>query len=405
LPVYVTPRCLGVDDWAFRKGKTYGTILVDLERHQPVDLLPDRTAATLTAWLQAHPQVEIITRDRSTEYTRGASDGAPTAMQVADRWHLLQNLRQMLERLLNRLYPQLKPLPSVGVVKSPTTTQIVQPRTRLRLDPKDKEAIAASRARSQATYHEVQRLRKAGLSIRQIAHQLEIHRATVRKYFYAETFPERAKRQASPRMLDDYLPYLELRLQTGCENATQLWRELREQGYPGGCVQVRRWMCQRRQKVAPTTPRPYRDAVITAIAARGKQAECDELPSYKKLTWLLTRNPEDLAPSEVVTLRRICQDNRVEHAHQLVQQFQAVVRHRDPSALDTWLGACSTSDIADLITFAAGLRQDYTAVRAALTTFWSNGQVEGQVNRLKLVKRTMYGRASFDLLKRRVLAA
>jgi transposase len=104
-PVETTVRVLGVDDWAMRKGRTYGSILVDLERHRPVDLLPDRGAATLAAWLRNHPEVEIITRDRSTEYARGASEGAPSALQVADRWHLLQNLRQMLERHIQRLYP------------------------------------------------------------------------------------------------------------------------------------------------------------------------------------------------------------------------------------------------------------------------------------------------------------
>jgi hypothetical protein len=108
-----TPRVLGVDDWAQRKGHSYGTILVDLERHQVIDLLPDRTAQTLAAWLQAHPGVAIVTRDRSTEYARGITEGAPSALQVADRWHLLLNLRQVLERFLRRLYARLKQLPRV----------------------------------------------------------------------------------------------------------------------------------------------------------------------------------------------------------------------------------------------------------------------------------------------------
>jgi len=396
-------RILGIDDWAMCKGRTYGTILVDLERHRPIDLLPDRSAASLAAWLQTHPEVEIITRDRSTEYARGASEGAPTALQVADRWHLLQNLRQMLERLLNRLYPQLKHLPAVAVAERRTDTQVTQPRARLRLDPKDKEAIAASRARAQATYRKIQKVRKTGESIRQIALKLGMSRVTVRKYFYAETFPERAKRQATPRLLDAHLPYLELRLQAGCENATQLWRELREQGYPGTSIQVRRWLRQHRQAVARTTPGPYRDAVAAAINDRAKIAKLPELPSYKQLAWLLMQEPETLEASEIATLRRICQDVQLAQTYQLAQQFRAMVRQRESSTLEVWLDACAASNISDLVTFAAGLRQDYAAVRAALATQWSNGQTEGQVNRLKYLKRQMYGRANFDLLRCRVL--
>ncbi len=396
-------RVLGVDDWAMYKGRTYGTILVDLERHRPIDLLPDRSATTLAAWLQNHPEVEIITRDRSTEYARGASDGAPTALQVADRWHLLQNLRQMLERLVNRLYPQLKQLPAIDEDEPPACAQVTRPRTRLRLNPKDKEAIAASRARSQAIYQQVQRLRKTGYNIRQITHKLGMSRTTVRKYFYAEAFPERAKGQTTQSMIDSYLPYLEFRHQAGCEDAKQLWRELREQGYSGTYVQVSRWLRQRRQAVAPTTPGPYRDAVATAIKERDEQTKCAELPSYKQLVWLLIREPETLETSEADTLKRICQDSRIERTYQLAQQFRTMVRHHASSTLDAWISACATSNISDLATFATGIRQDYAAVRAALTTPWSNGQTEGQVNRLKFLKRQMYGRANFDLLRLRIL--
>lgn len=401
VPAETAVRVLGVDDWAIRKGRTYGTLLVDLERHRPIDLLPDRSATTLATWLQQHPALEIITRDRATEYTRGASEGAPQAVQVADRWHLLQNLRQMLERLMHRLYPQVKQLAVSGAEGLATGVQLSRPRTRLRLDPQDKRAIAASRTQAQALYQQVQTLHKRGCSMRQIARQLSISRTTVHKYCVAETFPERAQRLLSPSMLDAYLPYLIIRHQAGCEDAKQLWRELGEQGYPGTSRQVSRWLRQRRQAAA--TPGPYREAVVVAIKARAEQTSDGELPSYKQLTWLLIRAPETLAATEAHILRHICQDSRIEQTYQLAQQFCKMIRHHDVSPLDAWLHACKTSSLAELINFATGICQDYLAVRAALTTEWSNGQTEGQVNRLKFLKRQMYGRANFDLLRLRVL--
>ena len=396
-------RVLGVDDWALRKGRTYGTILVDLERRKPIDLLPDRGAATVAAWLRNHPEVEIVTRDRSTEYARGVSEGAPTALQVADRWHLLQNLRQMLERLTQRLYPQLQQLPTDDEEKPPAETQTTSPRTRLRINPKDKEAMAASRVRSQRTHQQVQRLRSTGLNIRQIARKLKMSRTTVRKYFYSEVFPERAKRRTTQSILDTYLPYLESRHRAGCENAKQLWRELHEHGYPGAYVQVNRWLRQRRQAVAPSTPGPYRKSASKAIQERAEQTKPKELPSYKQLAWYLIQEPDTLEASDVSALKHICQEAQIEQTYQLAQQFRTMVRQHESSALDGWLEACAVSNVSDLVTFAAGLRQDYAAVQAALATQWSNGQTEGQVNRLKFLKRQMYGRANFDLLRLRVL--
>jgi transposase len=328
-------------------------------------------------------------------------------VQVADRWHLLQNLlqnlRQMLERLVNRLYPLLEKLTSIDDSEPAAGTQGTLLRTRLRLSPKDKEAMVASRGRALATYWHVQELRKTGYNIRQIACKLAMSRTTVRKYFYADTFPERARRQTTHSMLDAYLPYLESRHHEGCEDAKRLWRELCEQGYSGASVQVSRWLRQRRFAVALTTPGPYRDAVAAAIAERAKQTKPTELPSYIQLAWLLIREPETLEISEANIVKRICQNSQVEPTYQLAQQFLTMVRQRASSTFDSWLNACATSNVSDLATFAANLRQDYAAVRAALATPWSNGQTEGQVNRLKMLKRQMYGRANFALLRLRVL--
>jgi transposase len=114
VPEQPTPRVLGVDDWAFRKGHRYGTILVDLEQHRVVEVLPARNAEPLVAWLQAHPGVEVVSRDRAPAYAEAARKGAPQAVQVADRWHLIQNLVEALERCLLRFRPALKAAAGMG---------------------------------------------------------------------------------------------------------------------------------------------------------------------------------------------------------------------------------------------------------------------------------------------------
>lgn len=400
-----SPRVLGVDDWAMRKGRNYGTILVDLERHRVIDLLSDRTSGTLECWLRTHPGIEVVARDRSTEYARGVAKGVPEALQVADRWHLLLNLRQMLERFLSRLYSRLKQLPVLGEEEGEAS--LASRRGRFPRTSAERQASQASRSRRIALYEEIQGRRHSGQNIRQIADQLGLHRATVRLYFYAESFPERSERQPMSSMLDPYLPYLERRHAEGCENASQLWREIQTLDYPGTRRQVSQWMQLQRTRPAPTTPKKYlkgkRVPSPATIAPVQKDKNSERLPSVRKLAWLLVRDRDALAEKEKVALRRICQEPQIERVYSLAQEFVEMIRRKVAAMLDPWLNACQESGVANLETFADGIRQDYDAIRAALETTWSNGQTEGQVNRLKMLKRQMYGRASLDLLRIRVL--
>ena len=400
----VTPRVVGVDDWAKRKGTTYGTILVDLERHQVIDLLPDRTAETVEQWLKEHPGIEVVTRDRSTEYARGVTNGAPQAQQVADRWHLLLNLRQMLERLVSQFYQRLKLLPVIKAVSG--EEKIGAKRESFRRTESERAVSQASRAKRLARYQEVQQRKQNGQNIRQIALAMKLTRITVRLYYYAEEFPERNARRPLPSILDPFLPYLEQRLQEGCENASQLWREIQEKGYPGTRRQVSRWVQIHRTKPSPSS---RKDTLTTGstppVAETTPLNKCanDPLPSTKQLAWLLVLAPEGLSTEEKAVLQRIQQDSEVETVYRLAQQFGNLIRQHQSDQLDLWLEACAQSGVGNLRTFAEGIRRDYEAVSACLKTSYSNGQTEGQVNRLKCLKRQMYGRANLDLLKIRVL--
>lgn len=396
-----TPRVLGVDDWALRKGRTYGTILVDLEKHQVVDLLPDRTSETLSTWLREHPGVEILTRDRSTEYAKAASEGAPQAEQVADRWHLLLNIRQMLERYLPGVYERLKQLPSPSTADSSVTLRRTRAYRRT-----GAEAVASyeSRKRRLARFEGVKRRHAEGKNLSVISRELALDIKTVRAYAYAEAFPERV-RQPGPSILDPYLSYLDRRHRAGCENASQLWREIKQQGFPGSKRQVLKWMRETRRTPAPTTPGRYLEGMRTEKrAAAGKPAGAlPSLPSAKQLAWFFIQDPAKAPSKHARVLARVLQDTEVAHVYALVRTFVDLVRHKRPEALDAWLEGCAVSSVNALRTFAAGIRQDDKAVRSALTLPWSNAQTEGQVTRLKFIKRMMYGRANFDLLRQRVL--
>jgi transposase len=390
------PRVIGIDDWAFKKGRSYGTIIVDQEAHRVIDLLDDRTAPTLASWLQTHPGIEVIASDRSTDYAAGIQAGCPQAIQVADRWHLLLNLGQMLERFLTTIYSRLEPVPiASGQAYLFPSQRNVFPRTNA-----DQARSQTSRERRMMRYETIRQLRCEGYNISQIVRALGLHREPVRKNYYATTFPERKRRKPGYSILDPYLPYLEQRVHAGCENGMQLWREIHQQGYPGTHKQVLRWLQYHRTQPAPSTPKIH---LSSSTGPSGLLPDVWRLPSIKQLAWLLSKPPDKLAEYEVIVLAHLQNDPDIAVIYPLTQQFASMIRDRQVDDLDTWLQAGLDTSIVPLCNFVIGLQQEYASVRAALELPWSNGQTEGQVNRLKFIKRQMYGRAHFDLLRIRVL--
>jgi len=387
-------RIIGIDDWAFKKGQRYGTIIVDLEAHRVIDVLPDRTASSVQGWLQDHPEVEIVARDRSTEYAAGIVAGAPQAVQVADRWHLLLNVRQMVERFLNSIIARLQQMP----ISDEIAGYLHQKRHAFRRTRSEQHISQSSRDKRLARYQRVRQMRQDGYNIAQIAQILGHHRETVRKYYYATSFPERKRRQAPNSILNPYLAYLEYRYEQGCENAMQLWREMQSKGYKGSHRQVSKWMQLRRTKVAPTTPNKYREPHFLTHTNAQKT-----LPSTKQLAWLFICDTNRLKAEDNLILQHLQQDDDVRHVRTLTQTFINMVKQRQADLLDPWLKTCLDSSVTQLSYFAQGILHDYQAVQAAIETSWSNGQTEGQVNRLKFIKRQMFGRAHFDLLRLRVI--
>jgi transposase len=394
-------RVLGVDDWAWKKGQRYGTILCDLERRRPVDLLPDRSADSLASWLKAHPGVEVISRDRGDEYIKGANRGAPEAVQVADRWHLLQNLREALMRAVDRHHgPVLEAAKAVLASREPEPLPAETPKrepAEERLTPDHRtERSQQRRARRLECYRRVVELSEQGVSLRGIARRMGMHRATVRHWLGAGSFPERARRRVTSRT-DPFLDYLRRRWDEGCHNAAQLTREIRALGFSGSSVMVRRRVASWRQGERTRGCRP---------PSRRHQPPLVR-PSSRRVSWWLLTEPTQLKPEELAFVQSLgdrCAELKT--SAELARTFADMVRRRQVGEWETWKTRVQGPGVArELNGFAEGLKQDEAAVKAALSLEWSNGQVEGQINRLKTLKRQMYGRAGFPLLRSRFLQA
>lgn len=388
-PERETPRVLGVDDWALRKGRSYGTILVDLEKHTVVDVLADRSAESLSQWLKEHPGVEIISRDRGGEFIEGATQGAPEALQIADRFHLLQNVVDTLKRVLEK---QAHPLrQAVHQVAAEIETEANQSLPEA-LNEAEVAEIEPSSLR-ELCFAEVKALQQQGLSQRAIAKQVQLDRRTVGKYFELERCPQRATAPQCTSTVTPYLSFLSQRWQEGCHNIKQLATELQAQGFEGHYMSVYRAMKRLLKEGQLTQPVNPEAVPIPRL-------------SVSQAAWLLVHPNDRLDEIQRKLRDKLCQmSDKIRIARELSQAFRQLVCDRQADQLDGWLEKAEHSGLKAFKNFATSLRRDYQAVKAALTYEWSNGQVEGQVNRLKFIKRQGYGRAKFDLLRKRVLGS
>ncbi len=388
IPAVEQVRVVGIDDWSWRRGQRYGSILVNLGTHKIIDLLPERTVESVVDWFEAHPKVEIVSRDRGGTYVDGATQGAPLAIQVCDRWHLLKNLGDAVEDFLVRA--KIRLASSRGSRKSSwpnreLTTFVFYHSQALSTNP---GASSTKVGDSQ----QVQELHRQGVSLIKIAAQLGLARNTVRTYVRQPLDPPTPKpRPLRASQLDPYEAHLLKRWREGCRNAASLHREIREMGYPGAQTVVRASIAYlRKHPEQANSDHPRKERAASA--------------SPRALRWLLARSPEDLTQEEQAKRTRLLAvSEEVQRVHALLQAFQEMVRQRQPEHLRPWMREATQSGIPELKSFVAGIERDYDAVKAALCLPWSQGITEGKVNKLKTLKRVMYGRAGFPLLRQRLL--
>ena len=360
---------IGIDDFAFRRGQSYGTIICDLERWKPVTLLPDRALETPRAWLAKRPSISIVARDRGGGYGEAIAKGLPEAQQVADRWHLMENSSRAFLDAVSKSMRQIRQ--SVG-------SNDIDPKFLTHAEKLQYEGYR----RRQETNEAILKLASNGTSIRQIVWQTGHSRKLVRDVLRGQRLDVFRTR---PSSLDSWLPWLNSRWESGARNGLALWREMRAEGFTGQSGVVSQWAQRRR------------------LAEKANQSGFARTPSAKVIARLMTSARDGLAKSEAI-LVAVIEANVPElvAARKAIGDFQSMIRSKSAAKLDDWLAIAKGSLIGS---FANGVEKDQAAVSNAIVSPWSNGQTEGQITRLKLIKRQMYGRAKLDLLQARVVGA
>ncbi|MDP9475560.1 MAG: ISL3 family transposase [Actinomycetota bacterium] len=395
-------RVLGVDDFGFKRGNASGTILVDLERRRVADLFEGHSARSIARWLRQHPGVEVVGRDRSPVCREGVNAGAPGAVQVADRWHLLHNLTQVLEEFLLQKRPALReaasgakaaePAEEAGVPDSGCPDRPGSWRAR------KEEAARERHERLVEQWEGIRKLHLAGANVRFIARELGVGARTVYRYKDLEDPPPRQTYTTRASVLDPYVPYLLKRWSEGCRDGKRLLEEIRKLGYSNSERTFIRFT--RELRLAGAAGRPP-----SSVPRAKKGSVAGSSPSAKNVAALFMRREEKLNKEQKEYLGRLCaSDEALSDARRLTQGFAKMVRGLEGEKLDGWLAEAEASGATVMKKFATGLRKDLDAVRAGLTESWSTGPVEGFVTKLKLIKRQGYGRANFDLLRARALA-
>jgi transposase len=365
-PRFVPPTVIGIDDWAWRRNQRYGTIICDLERRKTIALLPDREPATAQAWLADQRQIEIVARDRGGGYGAAVAKALPEAIQVADRWHLLENASRAFLDAVRKSMRQIRGTIGAATIDPDLLTAAERIQYEGYLRREETNAVVLALAQKGSTIKEI--VRRTGYS-----------RGLVRKILRGQRSDIFRVRENS---LEIHLPWLDEQWAAGQRNGADLWRHLKSQGFRGCLRVVTEWASRRRQAEKP-------DAGLSRTL------------SSRTIARLMTISRDGLSKAESVTVAAI--ESGVPllvQSREIVAAFQAMVRQKSLVDLDPWLEKARSSLVAS---FANGITKDQASARAAITSSWSNGQTEGQITKLKLVKRQMYGRGKIDLLQARVI--
>lgn len=375
---------VGIDEWAWKKGHTYATILVDLEKRRVAPLLADRSVETSKTWLRKHPEVDLVSRDRGKIFREAATDGAPQAKQVVDRFHLQKNFAEALEKFFRKQERVLKKA-------TQRRTEKARPAERGAVREKVSQERRARHRQRVRLHKQIWKLYREGYHKEQIAQVVGVSSRSVYRTLEQETPPPVRRRSRSSSIVDPYLSYLTSRWNQGCHNVARLYEEIVAQGYTGT------------QRTLQMRLRPFRQKVARPVS---KQTVIwDKPPSSRSVALMMVRAEQSRTREQAAYLDQLIQSNKtIAVVFTLAQDFGRLLRKREGQVrLEQWKAAVRTSGIAELIAFVDGLADDEEAVANGCSLTWSNGMVEGFVNKVKWIKRSSYGQAGFALLQRRVL--
>ncbi len=381
---YSSVRNIGIDDWAFRKGITYGSIIVDLDTGQVIDLLGDRNQDSFETWLETHPNVVLVSRDRSTEYSAAIASSDKCITEVADRFHLVKNMSDCITKVISENYANYRALVR-GNEEQPANEEPSANGMPIRIDSR------------QVMFNEVKELQGKGLKITKIARQLGIARQTVRKYISCDKLPSRASKVRNEYY--KYDAYVEDEYKRG-KDLRKIYREIIDKGFKGSLTPF----CDH-YKYLSDGHHGYRSAKEVEKMKKRPTDSREPLVPIKTIAYMVDKSirGKNIKEDENELVEKLLNLKWFNEIYNAAESFYAVIKGDNVAALKAWISTYEESTITKLKTFVYGIKMDLKAVSNSIKYKVSNGIVEGYVNKLKEVKRTMYGRAHIKLLKRKMV--
>ncbi|TCN28830.1 transposase, partial [Shinella granuli] len=381
-------RVVGIDDWSWRRSTRYGTIMVDLERQTVVDVLDDRSVESSKAWLQERPSIEIVSRDRCGLYAQAAREGAPQAKQVADRFHLVQNFRAVIKEQMSLCgHANVRPILSEDAIAS-TAAQ-------------HRRARLAHRQSRQDIFEMLHALRQQGLTYSEIARRTGYERRSVANWLTSNAPRDRKRAALNPTSPLYFEAFLAERWKDGNRLGRHLLHDLRNRGYTGSRSNLERLLKVWREA---ENVRPHASPPEVKVLEPVRDPDTGHVISSDVVAALCIKPRGLLTVPQARKVDALKQGSEpFRKMRGLAMRFNGLLRSRNPNALDKWIDDAIDTELTAIMRFASVLRRDIDAVKNAIELPWSNGQAEGQINRLKTLKRAMYGRAGPELMRARML--